>query len=140
MGRPTKLDDLLTKRIVDAVRAGLPWKLAAQAAGVGWSTLKEWKARGRAGEEPFAALVARLERAEGEAAQAAMASILAAAADPRHWTAAAWMLERRHPELFALKRQVEPEEEAAKEQAADDLEVARAVVAALESRRNGTDG
>lgn len=140
MGRPTKLDDLLAKRIVDAVSCGLPWKLAAQAAGIGWSTLKEWKAKGRAGEAPYAAFLARLEEAEAKHAHAAMAMIMAAATDPKHWTAAAWALERRHPELFALKRVIEPEAEAVKEQAADDLEVARSVVAALESKKAANDG
>jgi hypothetical protein len=138
MGAPLKLlDELLAQRIVNAVRAGLPWKLAAQAAGVGWSTLKEWKARGREGEEPYAAFLARLESADGEAAQAAMGAILAAAAEPKHWTAAAWMLERRHPELFALKREYAKDEAAPATAEADDLAIAKSVVAALESRKAG---
>lgn len=136
IGRPTLLNDIVGQRIVDAVKAGLPWKLAAQAAGIGWSTLKEWKARGRDGEEPYAAFLARLERADGEAAKGAMALVLAAAADPKHWTAAAWMLERRHPELFALKREYARDDETMRAaEDGDDLEIAKSVVAAIESKR-----
>jgi hypothetical protein len=104
---------------------------------VGPSTLREWKQRGRDGEEPYAAFLARLEEADGQAADAAMTFIMSAATDPKHWTAAAWMLERRHPDLFALKRQMEADEPGATEQAADDLEVTRSVLAALESRKAG---
>ncbi len=138
MARPVKLDDLKAKRIVDAVAAGLPWKLAAQAAGVGASTLREWKQRGRDGEEPFAAFLARLEVADGQAAHGAMVAIMSAAADPKHWHAAAWMLERRHPDLFALKREFKADDEVQRSAEAEaDLDVARSVVAALESRKAG---
>jgi hypothetical protein len=66
-GRPTKLDDLTAKRIVDAVRAGNTRQCAAQLGGIHKATLLEWLARGRKGEQPFADFADRIARADAEA-------------------------------------------------------------------------
>jgi hypothetical protein len=94
VGRPTKLDDLLAKRICDSVAAGNTRRCAAQAAGIAYSTLKEWVRRGDEGEEPFAAFLARLEKADGEAEERHVRNIETAAARGS-WQASAWWLERR---------------------------------------------
>jgi hypothetical protein len=39
---------------------------AAELAGIGASTLREWCVRGRAGREPFAAFLAAVKKARGE--------------------------------------------------------------------------
>ncbi len=66
MGRPTLLDDLVSKRIVDAAGAGVSRRAACEAARISQSTLFDWLARGRDGEEPYAEFLERLEAAESK--------------------------------------------------------------------------
>jgi hypothetical protein len=115
-GRPTKLDDLVAKRIYDAVAAGNTRRGAAAMAGVGYSTLKGWVQRGRAGEEPFAALLARLEKADVEA-EAKRVKVITDAAEGGTWTAAAWWLERRRPDRWARRETLGAEERARRDEA-----------------------
>lgn len=65
MGRPTRLDDLVSKRFVDAVRKGASLIGASRVARIGWTTAKEWMVRGRGGEEPYAAFAAKVDEARG---------------------------------------------------------------------------
>ena len=118
MGRPTSLDDLVAQRIIAAVECGAPWYMAAAAGGVNPATLRDWKARARDGEEPFAAFYARLQKAEASGAVAVL-NIIQNAAREGTWQAAAWILERRYPKQFALRKPEPPgvqvtDEEAAK--------------------------
>lgn len=115
MARPTVLNDIVAERIRQAVRKGATWAIAAEAAGVGSSTLREWKARGRAGEEPYAAFLATIKRAEAEAFEEACERIQVAAIET--WQAAAWLLERRRPKSYALRRPVETEKPVTPEEA-----------------------
>jgi hypothetical protein len=137
-GRPTKLDDLTAKRIADAVRLGAPWYLAAQAGGVGRSTLREWKAKGDAGEEPYAAFLARLKSAEAEAATEALRVIQNAATNGT-WQASAWLLERRYPKSFARRdaRAVQPAASlgTSASVSGDDVELFESLAAAARSAR-----
>lgn len=119
MGAPTKLDDLTAQRIVAAVETGAPWYMAAAAGGVSRSTLKAWKAKARAGEEPYAAFLARLEKAQAAGAVAVL-DIIQKAAQSGTWQAAAWILERRYPKLFAL-RKPDPREVAVTPEEAEKL-------------------
>lgn len=123
MGAPSKLDDLTAQRIVAAVECGAPWYMAAAAGGVSRSTLKAWKAKARDGIEPYAAFLARLEKAEASGAVAVL-GIIQAAAREGTWQAAAWILERRYPKQFALRKPEPPGvavTEAEAEQLARDL-------------------
>ncbi len=103
MGRPCKLDDLTAERIVQAVKTGAPWYMAAAAGGVSKATLMAWKAKARNGEQPFADFLDRLQRAEAEGAVAVL-GIIQDAAHKGTWQAAAWILERRYPKQFALRK------------------------------------
>lgn len=107
-GRPSGLDDLTAERIRQAVRKGATWAMAAQVAGIGRSTLMEWKARGKTGEQPYADFLDRLKRAQAERAEEALEKIQSAAGTS--WQAAAWFLERTYPDRFALRRPVERDE------------------------------
>lgn len=91
-GRPSKLTPRVQKTIFQAVEAGLPYKLAAAGAGVAESTLRAWRAE-------FPAFSASLKRAEARGALALVQTIRAASS--KSWQAAAFLLERRHPEEFA---------------------------------------
>jgi len=52
-------------------------------------------------ETEYFEFLGAVEKAEGFRVQAALAQIVRAAQDPKHWTAAAWLLERTHPDEYA---------------------------------------
>lgn len=100
MGRPTKLSPEVTERILEGLRAGAYAETAAAAAGIGRSTLYRWL---QLGEDPDAPAEFRefrdaIKRAEAEAEAEALEVILAASR--KSWQAAAWYLERRHPDRW----------------------------------------
>lgn len=51
MARETLLDDLVTKRVCDALAKGHSYAAAARAGGIAENTLHEWVARGRGSDE-----------------------------------------------------------------------------------------
>jgi transposase len=105
MGRPLKLDDVTAQRIVAAVAKGLPRDTAAKLAAIAPRTLYGWLARGRDGEEPYSQFLHRVKRAEAESEEEMVSRVREAS--KASWQAAAWWLERRRPERWAL-RKVEP--------------------------------
>jgi len=104
--------DTLT-RVIQAIRVGATYELAAQYGGVSYRTFRNWVLRGEAeierrenprvkagseqwdGEQPFVDFVQALRDAEGAAAVKWLA-LIDKAADTT-WQAAAWKLERRYP-------------------------------------------
>lgn len=138
MGRPTKLDDLTAKRIVDAVAAGVSRVGAAKSAGVGKSTLMEWLQRGRDGEQPYADFADQIRKADGQIEHRVVSALLNQI-EEGHVGAMCFWLERRRPEEWGKRDSVVHEHtEGGRERDGSDLEVARSVVAALESRKTGT--
>ena len=99
-GRPSCYTEAKAARIVKAIRKGLPLKLAAAAGGVSYNTFIRWRNDGSKSDAPphFREFLNRVRRAEADAAQRLFGLIENRAKD--HWQAAAWMLERRHPDLF----------------------------------------
>lgn len=99
--RPTKFTRETVDRLLEAVRAGLPYHLAAEAAGISYDTFNEWH-QGRFPRGADKALKSEfsdaLTRAKGESALTLMQIIRTAA--PEDWRAAAWILERRFPKDF----------------------------------------
>jgi transposase len=102
VGRPTKLDDLVAKRITDAIAAGGSRSAAAEAARVHRSTLMLWLARGRKGEAPYSDFLDRIRKAEADAENEMVVVVREAA--KKNWCAAAWWLERRRPKIYSLRR------------------------------------
>lgn len=104
MAARSKFTPATVDRLVQNVRLGLPYKLAAEAAGVSYSTLKDWQAgrfpRG-ADRELKASFPAALTRAQAEGALKLTAQIHAAV--PDDWRAAAWLLERRYPDAYGKR-------------------------------------
>lgn len=100
-GRPHKFTEETVSTLLAAIRAGMPFHLAAAHAGIHESTFHEWQ-RGKfprgADKTLKAEFSERLTRAKGYAALRLLAFIQDAA--PQDWRAAAWMLERRYPEDF----------------------------------------
>ncbi len=68
------------------------YRLAALYAGIGESTLRDWVAKGDAGDEQFAEFVAAVRQAEAEGVLTNLRFINTA----MDWRAQAWVLEHRH--------------------------------------------
>lgn len=135
MGRPTKLDDLRAKRIVDAVAEGASRTVAAAKGGIDRSTLLGWLARGRDGEAPYDDFLLRVKKAEAEAEEAMVVCVRMAAMNPKNWTAAAWWLERCRPLDYAKREPTREEESGRAEAEADeDLPMLESLLAAAKSK------
>lgn len=116
-------------------------RAAANIGGVSYTTLKNWISAGRAGEfaengTDYAAFLARLEEAESEAEGEMVDALFRAARDGKPDAAKFWLASRRAAD-YAAKVATDVEEEAADEQATEDIDIARSVLAALESRKAG---
>lgn len=103
MGRPTKLNDEIQARIVAFLGAGAYIETAAAAAGVSKQTLYNWLHRGADGERRYVGFLDAVERAQSEADLRDLKTIREAAQNGV-WQAAAWRLERRHPEQWGRRR------------------------------------
>lgn len=102
MGRPTKLTPEVQKKIVDAIRAGNYKEVAARYAGIGETTFYEWlKKGGQCKNGVYTEFQKAVKNAEAEAEVRDVALIEMAAKE--NWTAAAWRLERRHPDRWGRK-------------------------------------
>jgi hypothetical protein len=64
-GRPSDLTPSMHTMIIRMVEGGVPLEVAAAANGIHRSTLYNWKARGRANEQPFADFLDAVNKAEG---------------------------------------------------------------------------
>jgi hypothetical protein len=114
-GRPTKYSPVVAERIVRAIRAGATRGSAAQFAGIGESTLYDWMmkfpefsgALKKADAACEIALVGTiLDVARGAPARLDEAGRVIEPARPPVWQAAAWWLERRHPESWRQRSSV----------------------------------
>ena len=136
MARRTKLTPEVQRRICDNIRLGMTYERAAVCAGVCEKTFYVWKAKGeQARSGKHVQFLQALQAAETEGEQRHLATIKAAALGGREftetatdydargkvvkakttvkhvlpqWQAAAWILERRHPQRWAKleKREV----------------------------------
>lgn len=91
-----KLGPDVKERILQALRIGATYEHACAYAGISNDTL--WRYR------KDAAFRMEVEKAEGQAVVGWLAKIEKAASDGE-WTAAAWKLERRYPELYGRRVQ-----------------------------------
>lgn len=105
MGRPTKLTEEVKGRIVTAIKAGSYVETAAAFAGVGKSTFYDWLKKGATAKSGiFRELSLEIEQALAHA-DVRDIGIIAKAAQKGIWQAAAWRLERKHPDQWG-RRQV----------------------------------
>ena len=102
-GRPSKLTSERLERLTDALRAGHTRATAAALAGIGESTLYAWlqAANQRDAAPEFVDFLEAVKKAEFEG-EDALVGIIRNAAE-KTWPAAAWILERRHPDRWAKK-------------------------------------
>lgn len=94
MGRPSKRTPELEAQIAECLRLGMTIPQTCDACGVSQTQFRNWRKHYR----DFQELV---RRAEAEAVKLNLAVIQAAAASGKSWQAAAWFLERKHPEQWA---------------------------------------
>lgn len=103
-GQPLKLTPEVRKAVCDSLAAGVDRRHACQSAGVGVRSFQRWLAQGRKRRTPeTVALLAAVQKAQADAVRRNVALIQKAAQDGT-WTAAAWWLERRHPDLYGSDR------------------------------------
>jgi transposase-like protein len=117
VARPSKFSPSVGALIVEAVSRGATRDVAAEAAGVSPSTLYRWL-REAADVEERAGVLSSSERALVEflesvkkataAVEVEALDVIRSAAEGGTWQAAAWLLERRHPERWGRRARVEP--------------------------------
>jgi len=108
-GRPTKLTPELQERICLAIRAGNYIEVAASFAGIHKDTLYAWLKRGaRASSGVYREFSDALEKALADSEAADVARI-SKAVEQGHWQAAAWRLERKHPQRWGRRDRVQTE-------------------------------
>lgn len=101
-----KLNPEVQEIICRAIRSGNYLHTAAEAAGVSRQTVWNWKEKGeKALTGKYRDFFDALKKAEAEAVQRNVALIQIAA--ETQWTAAAWWLERKHPNDFGRLERVE---------------------------------
>lgn len=106
-GRPSLFTEKRAKLVIEAVRRGQTYKLAAAYAGISYSTLNRWRSIGSDDDAPtkYRKFWKQLEQASGEAALRMIECIeIAAQTD---WKAATWVLSRRHPDQWGQSTQPE---------------------------------
>lgn len=115
-GRPTKLDDEMQEKLVQAIRAGNYMETAAAFAGISKDTLYRWLRRGarerkrleddedailNPEEAPFVRFSYSIEKAQAES-EVRDVSLIGKHAEYT-WQAAAWRLERKFPARWGRK-------------------------------------
>lgn len=110
-GRPSLFTEEREAKIIDAIRRGLTYKGAAAYAGISYSTFHRWKTDGKSDfnlgvESVLCEFWKALQEANGEA-QLRFVSNIGDSAGKGDWRAAAWMLERRFPDVWG--KDAEPE-------------------------------
>ncbi len=133
------LTPLARRKLLAALRAGLPRIEACRAAGIGRRTFYDHLQADRA-------FRTSVKRAQSKPERRWLSRIEAAAKEPKHWMAAAWLLEHLMPEKYALRitRVIEREREAMLAELRKTLdeekflEVARALVVAQQNARGSS--
>jgi transposase len=105
-GRSSKLTPEVQEKIVQALHVGMYHKQAAAFAGISVSSFYAWIAKGEQDDEqgldtPFARFRHAVEGAEAKG-EAELLGLITLAARTS-WQAAAWRLERKHPEKWARR-------------------------------------
>lgn len=119
MGRPrSTMTPETVEAILRAVRMGVWPERAAAMQGISTSTMRNMRKR----DPEFATA---MKRAEAEAESAVLSRVLRAM--DKHWTAAAWMLERRFSDRWAKREQVEVSTKGEAKQLLADLAAMRSM-------------
>jgi hypothetical protein len=105
-GRPSKFSADKASRILKAIRKGTPLKDAASVAGVSYDALNDWLNKGqREKAGVFRQFFLAYKRADAECVEEAASRVQTAS--QKNWQAAAWILERRRPEIYGRRSRLE---------------------------------
>ncbi len=104
-GRPTDLTPEMHKALVGYIRKGVTYAIACDAAGIHYSTFKDWVSWGREGRAPFAAFAADVAQARAQTEVVMVQCLTDAARDD--WKAAEAYLRRRYPSRWEPKQRSE---------------------------------
>jgi hypothetical protein len=122
----TKLDTEMHKRLVAYVERGLTYARAAQACGIGYSTFKQWMARGRKEKRGiYADFAAAIKKADAVCEGWHLENIRKHAV--KSWQASAWTLERKFPDRWTKRSFGEMAEAAAKTQKLSKEDMQKAI-------------
>ena len=93
-GRPSKYTPEMRDSILKWIRTGNTYTDACRIEGIGYDAFLEW-------QKKYPDFAEALEKADAECKAARVATVLAAS--KKSWQAAAWYLERRYKDEYALK-------------------------------------
>jgi transposase len=120
-GRPSKLIPEIKTKLLKALAAGNHYEPACAYAGISYQTFRNWMKRGETASR--GEYLEFFETVQGAIAQGEIASVAKIKkAEDSDWRAAAWMLERRHPDRWASTQRVKLEVEKEMEKTLDHLE------------------
>lgn len=105
IGEGTKCTPETVEKICEAVRLGAPLDVARGYGGVPAPTFIEWMRQGRDGWEPYVSFVEKLDEAMHEGQMRDIRRVDAGA--EKDWRASAFKLERRFPEHWGEKKQID---------------------------------
>lgn len=103
----SKFTKEVVTRFYEAIRYGSKIKQACEYAGISPTQYYTWRRRANKKEEPYYTFVLGVEQAQGEFVVRNLQAVHAHTAID--WKAAAWLLERRHPQDFAMRQFIEEE-------------------------------
>ena len=106
IGRPSKLTDILVKEICQYISDGNTFERACRLSNISDSVFYSWKARGEKEKEGKFADFLEATLKAGEQFKQTNINIIQEAAKDGTWQAAAWLLERKHPEEFGRRDRV----------------------------------
>jgi transposase len=99
----SKLTPQLQKEIGNNIKLGMPLKFAAEAAGISEATFYNWMERGeKESKGRYLEFLEYIKQCQSVAVQLHL-KIITKAASEGSWQASAWILERRHPEEFGRR-------------------------------------
>jgi hypothetical protein len=102
-GRKSILNLKLQREIGKNIKLGMPLKFAAEAAGITETTFYNWMARGeKETKGQYFEFFGYIKQCQSEAVQTHL-NLITNAAKGGSWQASAWILERRHPEEFGRR-------------------------------------
>jgi abortive infection bacteriophage resistance protein len=103
MARPSKLSLDITKRIGENIALGLPYSLAAEAAGITYQTFNEWHKKGKNSKSgEYFEFYKFIQQCNADAAKKCLER-LNEAAKAGNCTVCMWILERRFSDDFGRR-------------------------------------